>query len=1156
MTTDYISQLSTLAFESIAPDEWKSFEKLAPDLAGKPADAAKMAQALEANVPLQAAVAWSLGYTPSKWLLENELVEVQKRRDECGIGKKPVSAQAADSGTAAGTDKDPYLQAADMGLMGLCFSGGGIRSATFNLGILQGLAELDLLSCFDYLSSVSGGGYIHQWLATWGKRKGFSGVREELIPLPETGSPKSHPEPLRWLRRYSNYLTPEKGLFTADTWVTIATWVRNTVLNQIILISSLLFVMLIPHLVTFNLFVPSSTWAIVITIAAVVYFFLLAVALIWRELALLDDDTVPTIVTANASAIKQEKRRFLGQSGVQWLVVMPLLAASFLITLLFPVQLAGFQYAQGLILVPALFFFLTITVTFAGGTMTAYLRAHHFITRDENARNFFLRRSWCFAHVRGAIAFVLLLLAALVVTAAGTAWHLLISSMTVWLPRLSGDHLWRLELLIAPPLYLFGPLFSVLLLIGLIGRTFKDSRREWLARLGAWVGLYMLVWLVFVGGSLFGLVILQWMAKLGSGIPALAGWAGTWIWSILAGNSSKTAGAKDDKGPSKFSALEIVAKVGPYVFVAGLLLLLSALAEFITRGHDALHLLAAMFIAAVICLLFAWRVDINDFSMHAYYRDRLARCYLGASNPDRKPNPFTGFDEEDANVAVSSLSPSNGYLGPYPIFCTTLNLTFGEDLAWQERKGASFAFTPLLSGYDVGWTAAKYHNKELRFNGYAETATYAYPAPGIHISTAAAISGAAMSPNWGYHTNSATAFLLTVFNVRLGWWLRNPRTIAQDGKRVNIENASSSRRDKVGFFHDPYPAPSPHFSLLSLTNELLGRTNDTSKYLYLTDGGHFDNMGLYELVRRRCRYIVICDAEQDGELTFEGIGMAIRKCRIDFGAEITLDLRPLQHLNGGSSNAHCVVGTIQYQEDTAKRNQEDTARRSPGIVVYIKSSLTGDEPADVLNYKRADPCFPHDSTANQWFTESQFESYRRLGHHIAMVTFAAASPSELPCTDLNGRHGYFLNLKKIWAPFTPEMQQYSAAHSKAYGELLQKIRGDAELPGFFEMLFDREPGRKSWVEQNAGQFDHAVQISFDLIEFMFVVYLQLKLIYPENLNHPFAEGWMYIFKSWALIDVIREGWRKYGPGYAQAFQIFATKQVEMPALPGAQLGAK
>jgi hypothetical protein len=217
--------------------------------------------------------------------------------------------------------------------------------------------------------------------------------------------------------------------------------------------------------------------------------------------------------------------------------------------------------------------------------------------------------------------------------------------------------------------------------------------------------------------------------------------------------------------------------------------------------------------------------------------------------------------------------------------------------------------------------------------------------------------------------------------------------------------------------------------------------------------------------------------------------------------------------------------------------------REPGIVVYVKSSLTGDEPADVLNYKKEDVCFPHDSTVNQWFTESQFESYRRLGHHVAQITFSAASPDDLQCNDLVSRHAYFRNLQKIWSAFTPEMQLHSAAHSKSYLELLEKILADSQLPGFFEMLFDRTDRPKQWKEKQNGQFDHAVQISFELIEFIFVIYLQLKLVYPENLNHPFAQGWLDIFKSWATIDVIQKAWSKYGPGYAQGFQIFVRKEM-------------
>jgi hypothetical protein len=178
--------------------------------------------------------------------------------------------------------------------------------------------------------------------------------------------------------------------------------------------------------------------------------------------------------------------------------------------------------------------------------------------------------------------------------------------------------------------------------------------------------------------------------------------------------------------------------------------------------------------------------------------------------------------------------------------------------------------------------------------------------------------------------------------------------------------------------------PSPRFAPFELGKELLGMANDESKYVYLSDGGHFDNMGLYELVRRRCYRIVICDAEQDGEHMFAGIASAIRKCRIDFGVEITLDLEALRpNKKTGRCKAHHVSGKIRYPE---------TPATELGEILYIKSSLTGTikrekdelpcEPIDISNYRFEHSTFPHDTTANQWFTESQFESYRRLGQHM------------------------------------------------------------------------------------------------------------------------------------------------------------------------------
>jgi hypothetical protein len=254
-----------------------------------------------------------------------------------------------------------------------------------------------------------------------------------------------------------------------------------------------------------------------------------------------------------------------------------------------------------------------------------------------------------------------------------------------------------------------------------------------------------------------------------------------------------------------------------------------------------------------------------------------------------------------------------------------------------------------------------------------------YPG-GPNVATAVAASGAALSPNWGYHTKPATAFLMTMFDVRLGLWVPNPRRSAAAGQRVD------------GAAGDVPPA-SPGFAPFRLLSELLGSVDDTSKYVYLTDGGHFDNMGLYELVRRRCYRIVICDAEEDGTYSYEGIGAAIRKCRIDFGVAIDLDLSGLSpNTKNKLSPAHIVRGTISYPETL------DTDR---GEVIYIKSSLTRraaqagapppvkgsvelpDAPGDVQNYKLQHQDFPHDSTAEQWFTESQFESYRRLGQRVA-----------------------------------------------------------------------------------------------------------------------------------------------------------------------------
>ena len=316
--------------------------------------------------------------------------------------------------------------------------------------------------------------------------------------------------------------------------------------------------------------------------------------------------------------------------------------------------------------------------------------------------------------------------------------------------------------------------------------------------------------------------------------------------------------------------------------------------------------------------------------MHMMYRNRLARCYLGASNAGlRRPHPFTGFDQND-DVELDALSRADWkspMSGPYPILNCSLNLVGGHELAWQQRKAASFVFTPRYCGYDFsdlppGYCSTTPSKKE-------DLPAYASSHTPLTLATAMAISGAAASPNMGYHTAPAPAFLMTLFNIRLGWWIGNPR-------------------HKKGWFRS-----SPGWALGRLVAEMFGLTTAEGRYVYLSDGGHFENLGIFELVRRRCRFIMVCDAEEDGEFAFEGLGNAIEKCRTDLGVDIELDVKSIRERNEkGYSRAHCAVGRIRYDETDPGAHA--------GTILYLKSSLTGDEPTDVLHYAARVAAFPHE----------------------------------------------------------------------------------------------------------------------------------------------------------------------------------------------------
>jgi hypothetical protein len=1172
----------------------------------KHVDEIGLREELLSNPRLQQRLSVKSYYTPSKWLLEQEMEARNTwcagRPGEVAVAALPNAKHAGKHGSKTlsreGDKGDVFRVVAkeENRLVGVCSSGGGIRSATFNLGVLQAFAQLGLLPHIDYLSSVSGGGYIHEFLAGWILREpgGRDSVIKQLIPQAEPGCLPRSPEPIKWLVRYASYLTPARGLFTADTWTMVAIWLRNTILNQVPILTGLAAVFFVVHLLaltpirdlasTFD-FAAEDRFGFLMGLIGVGVGVIAVLSLIalGRNLLLQTAISRDELKASRLTPLREKglAANLLTNRLVQLWIIVPWLAASVWLSFWSQFQFVRHPWLQwippavacGMVLA------LVFLVIYAGGAFEAFLALEPDATP--------LRKTWA-----RTLIFLAGVLAAAVACAFGYgfvqgSWYISVYSSYLAGPMGSVDVIdpWRIELVLLPGALLSVPYIAIELTLGLLGRDYSETRREWMARMRAWSLLYALTWSGVVGVVLLGPYAVYWL--LGKSLPWIYSAIATFFVAhgatIFAGWSGKADGKPTDKGFLGLKPLDLVAVVASPIAILGLLIALSygvsvavdALTGVLTAQNAtweqfALADLICAAGTAAVAVLFGWRIDINEFSMQSFFRNRVTRCYLGATLRDRQPDPFTGFDDRTKvtkkNIREQTIPPrvvdllpekfnrhehrDGEYHGPFPIFCTTLNLTTGEDLATQERKGASFAFTPLYSGYSVSWTEGK--SGKVSFNGYVPTKDYAYRQGGIHLDTAVAVSGAALNPNMGYNSNPALAFLMTFFNVRLGWWITNPR----------MKHRWRAKRNR----------PTPKFPGLWLLQELFGSVNDASRYVNLSDGGHFENMGLYELVRRRCSYIIVCDAEGDATMKFEGMGTAIAKCRSDFGAEIDLDLRPLQlDEKSGYSSAHCVVGTIRYPPPPPPVEGEEEAKVAPsarecdcmgdagkdpytGVIVYMKSSLVGDEPADLLAYKLRHDVFPHDMTGNQWFTETQFESYRRLGHHIAMTAIQPAlSPERDQVNHRSEIKDLFRRMYAIWYPRTPEMEKHLADHLRQYESILSELRAHQELAGLEARLNDeRGLDECELVEWNApvspaGSHDYAMQFANSLLDFMYTVYTNLQLAFPDNQTSPHADWWICLFRRWCRVTLVQKAWLQHVPMYPVEFRLFARRELKLIA---------
>lgn len=904
--------------------------------------------------------------------------------------------RAAPEPPAVTTDTGLRLSAIQAEILGdpkplaaLCLSGGGIRSATFALGVLQGLAKRGLLGPdsteargvqepqqrivdrFDYLSTVSGGGYVGSWLSAWVYRhpEGMAGVIKALKAEPGQGDKHSQTrteaEPIQHLREYSNYLSPRLGLLSADAWTLAATYLRNLILNWLIIIPLLLLILLAPRFMA--LLVGIDRPHPVGAIALIVF----AALLIFGALAYVGLDR------PGGGNRKWPQGRFLR------LCLAPLTIAGLMIT----VGLAWIRVLQASsggwwLDFDKLKYYALLGIPIYGLAWAMHLLPDEKYKTEKLVEDNGLRRLTSKAREG---------LAALATGAVGgmllAAWTALFAAPT------KTDLGAAIQVCFAAPLLLIAFTLTETFFIGLASRVTNDEDREWWARSGAWILIVVLTWSSLSAVVIFGTELLFWLNGAVRNYLAAAGGV-TGAIAIWAAKSPLTAGSPEaspeprQAAPLRSRLMTLALALTAPLFVVILLIFLSYATDGLLTGRwpveagshftavfeqtSARRLLVVAGLLPLLSLFMGCFININRFSLHAMYRNRLIRAYLGASRKTRQPgtvisaadeakkvyrdpHPFTGFDPDD-NLHMHELRPTADQLPanrpPLHVVNIALNLVQGGRLAWQQRKAESFTVTPLHSGGGCV--------------GYRDSRRYGDPEDGISLGTAVAISGAAASPNMGYHSSPALTFLMSLFNARLGWWLGNPcddRTWSKKG---------------------------PDFAVAPLIDETFGLTTDDSPWVYLSDGGHFENLGLYEMVVRRCRLIVVVDAGCDPKGLFEDFGNAIRKIRTDLGVPIEIEnqLARLTGQGGGQEGElpktanYCAVYTIGYSRVHELIDARGAKIDVDGRLLYIKPAVYGNEPIDVYNYARSNALFPHEPTSDQFFSESQFESYRMLGSHI------------------------------------------------------------------------------------------------------------------------------------------------------------------------------
>lgn len=752
-------------------------------------------------------------------------------------------------------------------MTGLSLSGGGVRSAAFCLGAMQALNTHEALDKFDYLSTVSGGGYIGAAVTA------AMSVNDGTFPFATGADDIRDADSVGHLRNFSNYLMPRNRSFLQNAGEAAVILTRGIACNLAMIVPPLLLLAVVAGalFVKTNGFENAGFFASIlglispvlgnnVTAAALMLLALAAGFAMWWEWGNLD----------------AFDKRFVSLVCVVGIILGSIVVG---FSQLFEFVRPFLDFFAGISLGLPLFLLASFAWLLLCWALLRSVQGY----RGGDAGSFFLTFCWVL----------------LWISLAATAFELI------------------------PPI-----------MRGLVASCDLGKTR------------YVKVWPWQIDPRLLIIAV----ALLVSGV--VVAFASGRL--VAAGSSGRRASLLWLKRISSQALL----LVGASSFPLALLVTFAWLCAFCAT-LEAMTMLKIVGFAGVLFIM-ALALGRNSYSLHRFYRDRLEAAFLAkeAFYPKTSDVPKDPTDR----FLLSSLSTETA---PYHLLNTALNLQGSETANQRGREADFFTFSPQFIGSDLTFYAPL-SSAPIALHG--KTTDFEAVEPSLDLASVVAISGAAASANMGSSTVRILSPTLAFLNVRLGYWLLNPR------------NSNPLRRrlwTRVwGKFY--------------LLLEMFGLLDETSDQLYLTDGGHIENLGVYQLLKRGCQLIVAIDAEADPEMTFGSLIKLERFARIDLGVRINL---PWEGIASSASydaeefrakitddhhpgHPHCAIGKILYPD------------QSEGILVYIKASISGDERDYILDYKRRNSAFPHETTADQFFTEEQFEVYRALGFHIVDGLFS------------------------------------------------------------------------------------------------------------------------------------------------------------------------